>query len=151
MSTRPGMIVLPAILRTTAPDGIGTRPLGPTAVIRLLVITMSPRAMISSPFIVISRALRSAIVPCGLSLSTTISTSTRCGSYSSVGIFGGAGGFCVPAAGFSPDGFSVDGFSVVDGVAAARSASVSAFTRLARSTSACRPMSWRKKLRPIEK
>ena len=131
------MTVLPARLRTTAPAGICTLPLGPIAVMRLSVITMSPRAITSSPFIVIRRALRSAMMPFGLSLSTTISTSTRCGSYSSVGIFGGAGGFCA-APGFSVGGLSVDGFSVADGAgAAARSASVSALTRFARSTSAC--------------
>jgi hypothetical protein len=151
MSTSPGMMVLPDRSRTAAPAGIATLPLGPIAAMRLSVITMSPCAMTSSPFIVISRALRSAMVPFGLSLSTMISTSTRCGSYSRVGIFGGAGGFgaagfsVVPGAGAAAGGFSAGG------AAAARSASVSAFARFAMSTSACVAMSCRKKLRPIEK
>ena len=145
------MMVFPDRLRTAAPEGIGTLPLGPIAVIRLLVITMSPRAITSSPFIVISRAFCRAIVPFGLSLSTTISTSTRCGSYSSVGIFGGAGGFCVAGFAVSGAGAPAAGFSAGGGVAAARSASVSALTRFATSTSACVEISCRKKLRPIEK
>src|SRR4029453_9196834 len=89
------------------------------------------------PFIVISRALRSARTPFGLSFSTNISTSTRCAPTPGGGIFGRGGGF---RAGF-----------VAGGGAAGSSGSVSTFARLATSTSACIAMSCRKKLRPIEK
>src|SRR5688572_33057721 len=147
------MTALPLRSRTTAPAGMVTLPAGPMAVIRLSVMTMSPRSMTSAPFIVMMRALRSAMVPFGLSLSTMISTSTRCGSYSNVGGFGvGEGDACGEGdAGDDGDVGDVgDGRGDGDGWDAARSASASAVARFAASTSAARARSCTKKLRPIE-
>ncbi len=65
VSTKPGMIVLPATSMTRAPAG--SCPRGPTLTIRLLRITTSAFSTISYPFIVTAFAPRSTTVPSGMS------------------------------------------------------------------------------------
>ena len=74
------MIVFPLTSIVRAPAGIETLPRAPMPTMRLSFTTMSPFGMISSPFIVMMRAPRSATTPRGLSFCAVISTSYRCGS-----------------------------------------------------------------------
>ena len=71
-STKPGTIVLPATSMTFAPAGTATRPLAPTATMRLPVTTTSARSSTSSPFIVATRAPVRTTVPVGRARGTSI-------------------------------------------------------------------------------
>ena len=73
-------MVAPAMSIDVASAGTVTLPAAPTAVMRLFVTTMSPRAMTSSPFIVMIRALRSTMVPRGMSRVACTSTRFSAGS-----------------------------------------------------------------------
>ena len=77
----PGRIVLPATSISRAPLGTGSVP-GRHRRRRCgcRCTTTSPRSMTSSPFIVMTRALRSTTCPRGLSFWTVIATSSRVGS-----------------------------------------------------------------------
>ncbi|MNE34348.1 hypothetical protein D3C80_1280680 [compost metagenome] len=65
-STRPGMMVLPAMSMTRASAGTLTEPRGPMASIRLPLMTTTPSSMTSSPFMVIRRAPLRTTRPVGL-------------------------------------------------------------------------------------
>ena len=94
-SINPGMIVLPDTSITRAPPGTFTLPCAPTPTMRLPVTTTSPRAITSSPFMVMMRAPRSTTVPVGRSLAAVTVTSMRVASYT--GLAKAAAGPPVPA------------------------------------------------------
>ena len=77
-STRPGMMVLPAMSTVRAPAGIETSPLRPTAVMRLRVTTMTPSSMMppSALAMVTIRAPVSATTPDGRSAATSRASDT---------------------------------------------------------------------------
>ena len=79
-STKPGMIVLPLTSMVRVPAGARTDPRAPIAAIRLPVTRTSPRAITSSPFIVITRAPVRSTDPDGLTRGRSTTNSWRCGS-----------------------------------------------------------------------
>jgi hypothetical protein len=82
-STSPGMIVLPCTSIVRAPAGGLREPCAPIAVIRLPVTRTSPRAITSSPFIVIRRAPLRSTDPLGLARGSSTTTVVCCGSVAS--------------------------------------------------------------------